>query len=314
MAEDIESRLAAAAEQLREYEVTSQRGALMRRRMDELSAQLDSLRAEHAAEHEDVERLEGVSLTRVLTSLRGARDDRLARERAEADAALFRVREAEARLDAVRREYEAAQARLGQLAEAPATYAAVLDEQERWLAESSDPRGARLLALADERGRLTGELREIGEAVGAAGMAREALARVQDRLGSAENWSTYDTFFGGGMISSAVKQSRLDEAAAAAAHADRCLAALRTELADVGGVALTAPQLAMDGTTRFLDVWFDNIFTDLAVRDQIKQAQHNLARSAQLVDQVYGRLQQRATEARGRIDQLEVDRRSLLTG
>jgi hypothetical protein len=314
MAEDIESRLAAAAEQLREYEVTSQRGALMRRRMDELSAQLDSLRAEHAAEHEDVERLEGVSLTRVLTSLRGARDDRLARERAEADAALFRVREAEARLDAVRREYEAAQARLGQLAEAPATYAAVLDEQERWLAESSDPRGARLLALADERGRLTGELREIGEAVGAAGMAREALARVQDRLGSAENWSTYDTFFGGGMISSAVKQSRLDEAAAAAAHADRCLAALRTELADVGGVALTAPQLAMDGTTGFLDVWFDNIFTDLAVRDQIKQAQHNLARSAQLVDQVYGRLQQRATEARGRIDQLEVDRRSLLTG
>jgi hypothetical protein len=43
---------------------------------------------------------------------------------------------------------------------------------------------------------------------------------------------------------------------------------LRTELADVDGMALTAPQLAVDGLTRFVDIWFDNIFTDLAVRDR----------------------------------------------
>jgi hypothetical protein len=64
-----------------------------------------------------------------------------------------------------------------------------------------------------------------------------------------------------------MKHSRLDEAAQAAAYADRCLAVLRTELADVPGLSLTAPQLAVDGLTRFVDVWFDNIFTDLAVRD-----------------------------------------------
>jgi hypothetical protein len=314
VAEDIERRLAGAAEAVREYELATHRATILDHQLAELSARLDESRAQYAAEQADVERLERLSLTSVLAALRGARDDELARERAEADAAHYRAREARARLDQLRREYEAAQARLGQLAEAPATYSAVLDQKERWLAESGDPRGAQLLALADERGRLAGELREIREALGAARLAREALGQVEERLGSASSWSTYDTFFGGGAISSAIKHTRLDDAAEAAAHADRCLAVLRTELADIGGTGLTAPQLAMDGTTRFLDVWFDNIFTDLTVRDQIKQAQANVARSIQLVTTVYGRLERRAAQTRARLDGIDKQRHSLLTG
>ena len=91
-----------------------------------------------------------------------------------------------------------------------------------------------MLALAGERGRLHGELTEIAEAQQAAAEATDALKQVRSRLGSASAWSAYDTFFGGGAIASAVKHSRLDDAADAAARADQCLAVLRTELADVG--------------------------------------------------------------------------------
>ncbi|WP_156313253.1 hypothetical protein [Micromonospora sp. HK10] len=313
MADDIEQRLTSAAEALREYEVTTRRSADLHRRTDELTTQLAALRARHAREQEDVERLEGLSLTRVLASLRGARDDALARERAEADAARYRVAEAESRLEALRQEHRAAQARLGQLAAAPSNYAAVLDDKERHLDESGDPRRARLLELADERGRLTGEMHEVTEATQAARAAWHALTQVRDKLGSASGWSTYDTFFGGGAISSTIKHFRLDEAAQAAAHADRCLAVLRTELADVPGMALTAPQLAVGGLTRFVDVWFDNIFTDLAVRDRIKQAQRNVAQSLQLVREVQARLEQRAAHVHARLATIDTDRRDLLT-
>jgi hypothetical protein len=88
---------------------------------------------------------------------------------------------------------------------------------------------------------------------------------------------------------------------------------LRTELADVHDVALTAPNPAIDGLTRFVDVWFDNIFTDLAVRDRIKQAEQNAARSMQLVREVQGRLDRRATQARARLAAIETERRDLLT-
>jgi len=313
VADDIEQRLAAAAEGLREYELTARRNADVRRRMDEMTTQLAVLRTRHAGEQEDVARLERLSLTRVLASLRGTRDDTLERERAEADAARYRVAEAEGRLKALRRERDAAEARLSQLAAAPSTYVAVLDDKERHVNESSDPRRVQLLELADERGRLIGEMHELTEAMQAARTASHALSRVRDKLGSASGWSTYDTFFGGGALGSAIKHSRLDEAAQAAAHADRCLVVLRAELADVHGVALTAPSLAVDGLTRFVDVWFDNIFTDLAVRDRIKQAEQNVARSIQLVRDAQGRLDQRAAQTRARLATIETERLELLT-
>lgn len=312
VADDIERRLASAAEALREYEVTTARSEDLRGRMDETATHLTALRTRHAEERKDVERLEGLSLTRVLASLRGSRDETLERERAEADAARYRVAEAESRLDALRREQSAAQARLHQLAAAPGDYAAALDAKEHHLRQSGDQRRSRLLALAEERGRLTGEIHEATEALRAAHAATEALSRVRETLGSADGWSTFDTFVGGGLLTSAIKHSRLDEAAQEAARADRSLAVLRTELADVPGAALTAPQLAIGALTRFVDVWLDNIFTDLAVRDRIEQAQENVGRSTQLVHDVRSRLERRTAQARARLAAIESERHALL--
>jgi hypothetical protein len=234
LVDDIEERLAAAAARLRGHDLAAAQVAELGRRRDALAAEVGTRRTALAAEQRDVERLESLSLTRVLASLNGSRDDRLAREQAEADAARYRVAEAEAQLGAVHGEWEAARARLAGLATAPAAYAAVLEEKERYLRRGADPRGRRLLELAEERGRLTAEAREVAEALVAAEAARDALAAVRASLDSASGWSTYDPFLGGGAISSAIKHSRLDEAARQAAYADRCLLALRTELADVG--------------------------------------------------------------------------------
>src|SRR5262249_2933478 len=153
-----------------------------------------------------------------------------------------------------------------ELADAPNAYRAALDAKERYLTTTDDPRGVRLMELADERGRLEAESREVTEALHAAEYAARALSRERDWLCRASSWPAYDTFFGGGALSSQINPDRLDEAAQLAAQADQSLVRLRTELADVHGIGLTAPQLRMDNTTRFFDIWFDNIFTDLAVR------------------------------------------------
>ena len=87
---------------------------------------------------------------------------------------------------------------------------------------------------------------------------------------------------------------------------------LRTELADVDGQVPVAPGLPVAGLTRFVDVWFDNVFTDFAVRDRIKQAQRNVIGSLRLVGQVQGQLEQRAADAEARLAAIEVQRRALL--
>lgn len=311
--DEIEERLYQLAGQMRERELLTARATGQRQWHQAQSAELAELADRYAIEQRDVDRLEGLSLTRVLVALRGSRTDELARERAEADAARYRVAEAQARLAALAGELAATESRLAQLADVPARYAAALDDQERFLQAAGGPTGVTLLELAQERGRIGAELRELGEAVQAAAAAQQALAAAQWHLDSAGGWSTYDTFFGGGAIASSIKHGKLDDAAAAAARADWFLAALRTELADVGVTGVTG-SVGVDGLTRFADVWFDNIFTDMAVRDHIKQAQHNLARSQRMVADVQRNVHARTTAGQARLDALAHARHDLLVG
>jgi DNA repair exonuclease SbcCD ATPase subunit len=312
VADDIEEWLGRAAENLRQLEGAEQRHKELSARSDELAARLAELRSRFASELKDVERLEGVSLARLLVAVRGDREDALDRERAEAEAARYRVAEAEALLAEVHREDAAMQQRMRDLAEAPAAYAAALTAKEQYLTQAGGVRSERLLAMADERGRLVAEKRELVEAVQAAREARQALVQVQEELKRASGWSTYDTFFGGGALSSSIKHARIEDAAQAAAYADRCLAMLRTELADLGGPRLSAPQLTVDGLTRFVDIFFDNFFTDLAVRDRIKQAQDQVDSALRLVGEVRIRLDQRLTDTDSRQSALAAERVRLL--
>jgi myosin heavy subunit len=313
MSDDIEQRLAAAAQAARELEITRRRCADLQARQDQLGTELAALQSQYQLEQKDVGKLEHLSLSRVLVTLRGSHEEALAREQAEAHAVQLRLADAQARLDAVRGEHQAALAQANRLSSAPNDYAALLTEKERHLTESSDPRRATLLSLADERGRLTAELGEMQAAMQAADAARQALSLVEDKLGSASSWNTYDTFFGGGMLATAMEHSRLDDAAQAAAEADRRMAVLRTDLTQLDQVEATSPMITLSSATRFMDLWFNNIFTDLAVRDRINQGQQNVAQSLQMVSAVEERLKAQSADVQSRLTEIEGQRRDLLT-
>jgi hypothetical protein len=95
MSDEIEQRPAAAARAVREYDLCGQRHTRLVARERAAAADLDAARQQYAGEEKDVERLEHLSLTRVLAALHGFREDALAREKAEAEAARYRIAQAE---------------------------------------------------------------------------------------------------------------------------------------------------------------------------------------------------------------------------
>ena len=313
MPDEIERRLAAAAQAAREYDLCRQQHDQQSAREKAAAADLDAARRDYAGEEKDVERLEHLSLTRVLASLHGSRDDALAREKAAAEAARYKVAQAQQRLDSARAELASLQDRLAQLAGAPQAYTGALAAKEQYLTHSADPRGARLLALAGERGRLTAELSELHRASDDADAAGQALADVQDRLGNAANWSTFDTYFDHGMVANAIKHDRIDQAAQAASTADERLAALRTDLTELGGYEPTAPRLEVSGGFKFADIFFNNIFTDLAVGRQIREAQDNVDRSVQQIQELQDRLKHQIGTVTERLDAMDAERQQLLS-
>jgi hypothetical protein len=312
MPEEIEQRLAAAAQADREYDLCGQQHAQLTAREQAAAADLDAARQQYAGEEKDVERLEHLSLTRVLAALHGSRENSLAREKAEAEAARYQVAQAQQRLDAVRAELGRLADRQAQLAGAPQAYEDALAAKEQYLTHSADPQGARLLALAQERGRLSAELNELSRARDDADAASQALADVRDRLGTAANWSTFDTYFDHGMVANAIKHDRIDQAAQAARTADQRLAALRADLAELGGYEPTAPRLEVSAGFKFADIFFNNIFTDLAVGRQVRDAQDNADQSVRQVRALQDRLKDQAGAITQRLEAMDVERRQLL--
>lgn len=117
------------------------------------------------------------------------------------------------------------------------------------------------------------EVAEAARAVAAARAAADAAARELDR---AKSWGTYDTWFGGGILSSAIKHDRIDSASSAMARVHSSLATARKELADVS-VEIAAPDLSTVGKHRTMDIWFDNIFSDLGTQSRIADGRQRCA-------------------------------------
>ena len=316
MAVDVERRLADAAAALREREAAEARCQKLNDRVERLVHDLARLRADHAGEERGVARLERRSFARFIAVLRGSRDDALARRRAEAHEARHRVAEVVAELDEARRERAAALTLLDEFATAPDTYQAVLAEKERHLRGSDDPRGLRLLALAAERERLNDELHAVAEASMAAEAAQQALYEALGGFSRASSMSAVDTFLGGGLLTSLVKQSRMNQAGDAALDAEQCLAALRAKLAvlaEVEARPVSVGPAVVSTAARVADVWFDNAFTDFLVGSRIRTAQDNVGRAIEMVREVQKRLWQRAEHRRERLHELDRERHAILT-
>lgn len=307
--DDIDGRLAAAIEAVQERDSLIRELQPMRKRETRADRELARLLQRCDQEQAKVERLENLTSSRVLATLRGDLKVQLERERAAVAAVQAEAQDARARLDALRQKIAAGEARLSDLADAHDDYQAALAAKvER--ADADTSHAARLLALAEERSQLLGELREVRETAEVVDEAFAALERAKEKVGSASKWSTYDTFFGGGMVESAIKHHRLDDAVTAVHDADSALDAVRAQLTDID---VKAGWLEVTKRTRTIDIWFDNIFTSLKVRGKIKDMATAVADSHSAVRQVKDDLADRQRQAEARLGEVEDESRQVLS-
>ncbi len=111
-------------------------------------------------------------------------------------------------------------------------------------------------------------LKELNEAKTA---AQEVVARIDNALSSldsASSWGLFD-LLGGGMFSSFVKRVKIRGANSDIREISHSLSLLNKELEDVN---MHLPAEISDAMSdNMLDIWFDNIFTDIRVKGEIKE-------------------------------------------
>lgn len=275
-----------------------------------LAQRVQQLKEETYKEQLDVDQLENFSAAKLFYQIVGKLDERLEKEQAELYAAALRYDSARQELQSVESELDSRRRELSLLEGCEAEYERLLAEKARVLREDpNSPSARRLLALEERQAQLSAREKELNEAIRAGYDALSDIGAIEESLSSAEGWGTWDVF-GGGLISDMAKYSHLDEAQRQINTLQRSLSRFRTELADVD-IRMDI-QIEVDSFLRFADYFFDNIFTDWAVLDRIRNTQSQIQQVDGSVRTIVSRLERNLEQCRQDSQQTAQERKDFL--
>lgn len=275
-----------------------------------LSDNVNRLKEISRKEQADVDKLEGGSLAAFFYNVIGKMDEKLTKEREEAYAAAVKYDAAVKELEKVEEDLQNNEADLEKLGTCEEQYEELLELKKERMKTSGHWAAEKIFEFEQRLTYLSNEERELEEALEAGAAAEGLVEDVLDSLSSAENWGTFDVL-GGGLIADAMKYSDLDEAQRLIEDLQNQLRRFKTELADV--TVDSELNVKVDGFLQFADFFFDNLFTDWAVMDKIRNSKLQVENTGEQIQSVMAKLhdmqvqvqiQQRTIQ--GKLDELVV--------
>ncbi|WP_434756614.1 hypothetical protein [Paenibacillus amylolyticus] len=284
---EINEQLAVLKEKGRIYEKWTKRLHKLQAEEEQWQTKVEHCTSVLQKEQRDVDRLNGTSLASFFYDLIGKKTERLEREELELleskaayDTACRMLQDVQEQRLQVEQEIQRQQ----QYQYWESDYQILWGKKEDRLLKQDEE----LQHLAEEREHLASELQELNEALREGEYLVYALERAEKALESAGNWGIYD-MMGGGVLSTHIKRSRMDDAQVAIIDASKRLRRFQKELEDVE-MAVRA-DLNLGGLLSFADYFFDNFFVDWMVQDKIRSAEKQVRHGFNMVRQTIQVLQ-----------------------
>ena len=255
-------------------------------------------------EQKDVDRLEGHGLTALLYQLSGKMDEKLDLERREYYAARAKYDTCLRELEAIRQDIEATEEDLADLADCEKKYTEALEAKRHAIEAAPTPEAETLLKKEEDLAYLTGQERELQEAIAAGTEALRTTADIVQLIESAKDWAAFD-LLGGGFLADIAKHDKLDEAQQQVSRLQIQLQRFNKELSDVTFRANL--QVRIDSMLRFADFFFDGLLADAAVLDKIRQSLAQVEQTREQILAILRRLQDELEEVHSRIAHLRKD-------
>lgn len=272
-------------------------------RRDKLEEKARDLRFDKEKEQEDVEKLQGRSLANLFYKVTGKKQEMLDKEQLEAYEAAVKYDAAARELEAVRQDLDALRNEKMELRGSEERYKRALAERAEELRRQGGEAGEQMAQMEEQKGELRRQEREIGEAESAGKNALSIAESILDSLDSAQSWSTWDLFGGGGLVTDLIKHGHLDDAQDKVENLQIALDRFHTELMDISIPAEI--EVRVDGFLKFADFFFDGLFADWMVRDRIKGSQEQVRDAYKSIEKILDRLDSLKREVRAELGRLE---------
>ncbi len=270
-------------------------------RIGEADREVNLLLKKYEKESLDVEQIQKNSLSATILRLVGKYEDRVDKESSEMFHAKIEYDAAVNRTKELKREREEMRLRISDLIQVERSYEEELKIREEQIKSMvTGVVSVEYSKLELEQDGMLRQLAETEEALRAAkrtlGTAKSAMQELDD----AENWATYDMWFSKGIFNHMAKYDHIDNAQEQFDKLRSQIVDLMKELKDINLTVDFSPS-NIDSTTRAIDFWFDNIFTDIAVRDQIRDNQDQIRGLYGKINRVIDRLESIKTDINGQM-------------
>lgn len=281
-------------------------------RIADAEMERDSLLVKYEAEAMDVENLQKESLSATLLRLFGKYDSKLDKEIQEKVQAKLEYDKAVERVKELLKERDELSLSISALRDDQRFYEAELKRREDEIKRNTaGEKSTKYHQLEEDQKNLYKQLVEIDEAIKAANRAKRTALRILEHLKSADRWATYDVWFKGGIISHMAKYGHVDNAEAEYNRLSSNLKDLERELKDIN-VSYIPGLTGVDSTTRAIDFWLDNIFTDLNVRKRIRGDMEEMSRLTGILQKVVSRLEQSKSAVERQIESIDYEKNQIL--
>ncbi len=270
-----------------EQQLTNRIHTLEKRR-GQLEDKVRDLELAKEKEEEDVEKLQGRSLSVLFHKILGKQQEMLDKEQLEAYEAAVKYDAAVRELETVKQNLNALRDEKVELQGSVDRYKRALRARIDELRRQKDAVGEKMTQLQEHKGELRKQQREVEEAEAAGRSALAIAESILDSLDSAKSWSTWDLIGGGGLVSDLVKHGHLDDAQDKVENLQVALGRFHTELMDVSIPADL--EVRVDGFLKFADFFFDGLLADWMVRDRINGSAEQVQEVRRSIEKIMDRL------------------------
>lgn len=285
----------------------------LRRQIYEAEDEANRLKYLYEAKAAEVEKLEQGSLYTAMLKIIGKYHEKLDKATEDMFANKLKYDGDVSKVKELYDERDRLSEKIGELRREESIYEAEIRRREESLmhGDTNDEIAAEYRKLEEQRKKFVEEFAEIDEAIAAANRAKYTIHSAMKYLKSAHSLATYDVWTKGGIFSHVAKYDHIDNAKEAFNKLNAQLKDLQKELSDVNIVGATEFS-GIDSTTRAIDYWFDNIFTDLNVRSTIRENQEKLRRLERNIDNIVPDLVKRKAQVDRDIRKIEYEKKDLI--
>ena len=279
---DYNTAISELEEQVRRKKYVTAQLAHFQAELTRLTQLEASRREELAWENKDVADLQKISPAVILYTITGQKAGKLAKEEAEALAAAARYETVKRELAYVEGKISDFSSELRRLGNCERKLEDMIREKQQLRKEADSEFSRRTAELEQAVKAVEGELLEIDQALEEGRRVLAIIQSIRNQLDKAYRLAGMDTFIGRGRYGwdfwmDIEKHEHLETAQAMLDKLGQYLQNFAAELDDVAWDLRDLPAAVnVSGGTRTLDLFFDNIFTDFAVRKHIATSKEEM--------------------------------------